>query len=92
MIAILFLFSLVCGISDITCIIYDFFFKDLDVIICNDMWIFGTYAKEIISIDDTLMDIAFELKKEFKQSIDNADPVLESKEMFENFFKRWEKK
>jgi hypothetical protein len=40
------------------------------------------------SIDEILKDIAFELKKEFKQSIDNADPVLESKEMLENFFKR----
>jgi hypothetical protein len=81
------LFFLISGISDITCIFYDFFFKD----IYNDMW-FSTYTKEIVSIDEVLKDIASELKKEFKQSIDNADPVLETKEMLENFFKRWEKK
>lgn len=53
------------GMSDFVCMYYDFCFKGLEVIICNDMWLFGIYFKEIIvmDIDDVIVEIVFELKK-----------------------------
>ena len=93
MIFIFFMFFVVCGMSDFTCICYDYFFKDLEVIISNDMWLFGTYTKDIIILyDNPLVEVAIELKKEFKESIDNSDIAKETEEMYANFFKRWEKK
>jgi len=66
------------GMSDFVCMYYDFCFKGLEVIICNDMWLFGIYPKEIIvmDIDDAIVEIVSELKKQAIKNIDDEDLII----------------
>ena len=83
------MFFFVCWINEVTVVIYDIIFYNKEVIVYNNMWLFGIYAKDVIIIEDPIIDIVIELKKQFKQSIDNADPIVESEIIMNELFNRW---